>query len=172
MELLYLLGIVMWLAVAWKWGDRKHIKHYNASMALQIIGNLVYGVLSSKYSLWEYESPNLGLNHTVIDLVLTFITFPCSILVYLTHFPKGKWKPVFYICGWVLLYSSHEWILRISGLFTYHHGWNLWWSIFLDFLAFCILRLNQSNPYLAYFMFICFTIMFIYIFRMPVMELK
>lgn len=172
MEILYLIGIIGWVIAAWKWSQWNHVVLYHSSAYLMIMGNLLHLVVTVQYTLWRYESPTLELNSTMIDLAITLVAFPCSVILYLSHYPERVTSQIGYIFLWVFIYSGLEGVTHLLGLITYHNGWNFWWSILINALAFSVLRINHSAPWLAYILFIGFSAIFIVIFKVPIHELK
>ncbi len=85
-------------------------------------GIFAINLLFYNYSLWAYTGI---FNHTVSDIAVAVVLFPCTVNVYLTHFPqKMAWAPP-YILGWTAFAIILENIAVQAGHLAYEHGWNL-----------------------------------------------
>jgi len=174
-EIFFFIGIILWVMASLKWGHWKSFKIYQASIFMMMTGDLVYGILTTEqHSYWEYLSPGFGLNHTIIGIAITFVAFPCSILIYLSQYPSGlSWlRQLGYILMWVAIYTILEWATHTLKLMKYDNGWTLYWSIILNCIAFSLLKLNQHKPLVASFLFIGFALFFSIYFEIPIMKLK
>ncbi|MDQ1913373.1 CBO0543 family protein [Paenibacillus sp. GD4] len=160
MEIIFFIGYLGWIAAAWKWGDWKNINDYMSSTYFFICGSLLYFYLTGADILWRFESPYFQWKHSLFELLLTFVVFPCVTILFLSHYPNGLLKQLLYNLGWALTFGFHEWIVYRMGLFTYFNGWSLGWSVFVDILIFPLLRLNQKKPLYAYLLLIIINAMF------------
>lgn len=174
MELLYLVGCILWILAAWKWGDWCHFNRYNSSIFLIMSGNLLYAFLTFNHSLWEYESPSFHWKHTFFVLLVVFICIPCAILIYLSKYPKtgGLIKQIGYLLLWALTFTLHEWIVCQAKIFSYHNGWTLGWSTAINVLMFAFARLNQRKPIITYLLFLAISAAFFFYFEVPIEKLK
>jgi len=66
--------------------------------------NLLYNLLCQDRLLWEYH-PYYLLNHTITDLVNTFVLLPCTVTLYTHFFPANNLSKAIYYLGWVIGYS-------------------------------------------------------------------
>lgn len=147
MEIIYAFGILMWLFIALKWGKWSVFKENLFAVFIVIIGDLLYNVLTNN-KLWVMVSPTFHIRSDVLGIIVSFLCFPCSTVVFLTHYPEnGFLKQVGYNIFWVALYTSHEWIAYELGVFWYANGWNIGWSILLNSIAFPFIRLHQKNQW-------------------------
>lgn len=170
MEAIYFAGIAGWVASAWKWAHWHRFVEFRASIYAVIIGDLLYNVLTEGRRLWTFESPVFNFTHNIIDVTIAFICLPCAIMLFLSHYPeRGKGIKLLYMGGWVAFFCTHEWVASWLGAFAYHHGWNLWWSIFINSLMFPFVRLHQQKPVWAVLAFVFFTLLFSVLFRLPIL---
>jgi hypothetical protein len=160
MELIFLIGYLSWILIAWKKSDWRHIDKYVSTIYFFISASLLYFYLTAADILWRFESPTFHIKHSVMELGMTFVVFPCVALIFLTHYPQGVLKQVLYNLSWALMFGLHEWIVYSLGLFTYFRGWNLWWSLLVDVLTFPMLRLNQLKPVYAYVLLLLINALF------------
>lgn len=106
--------------------------------------NLLYNFLCHGYLTWSFH-PDRLLDHKSTDLMNTFILLPSTTLLYLTFFPAAKRNQVYYYLMWIIGYSALEYLWYSYGRITYHHGWNIIWSIAFYFFMFLTIRLLHSN---------------------------
>lgn len=169
MELIYLFGILMWFFIAYKWGDWSKFTHYRSTVYIVLIGDLLYYVLVEGNKLWSMESPAFHIRDNILGVSVSFLTFPCSIVVFLTHYPdKGVLKQAFYNLIWIAVYTFHEWITYKLGVFSYANGWNLGWSILINTLVFPFVRLHYIKPNIALIVFVACTLILMFLFKIPI----
>ncbi|MFC5653348.1 CBO0543 family protein [Paenibacillus solisilvae] len=173
MELIYLAGIAGWVLCAWKWADWSRFREFRASIYVMIIGDFLYNVLTEDNHLWRFESPTFHFSHHFIQVLITLCATPFAVLIFLSHYPsKSILKQVLYLALWAGIFSIHEWIAVQLGVFKYNDGWNMWWSIVINCIAFPFLILHQKRPALAILVFIFFTLLFSFIFQIDVIFKK
>lgn len=84
------------------WGDWRNWKKYHSTILFLWFGDLLYNVLCHDYIMWKYNESIFGQqllsNHTVISLLIMFVAYPASVLIYLGKFPTENKK----ILIWVL----------------------------------------------------------------------
>lgn len=150
-EFLRLLISLMFILACWRWADIKNWKRYYPTIQFMIISQLLYRFFTNgHYYLWKLEKDIFLLNHTFSFLIVTFIVFPCTVILFLTHYPKKGPKQLMYIIEWTGLYIAIEVVMHTLGTITYHHGWNLWWSLGFDTTIFPMLRLHALFPLLTW----------------------
>jgi hypothetical protein len=157
-------------AIAWKWGDWRNWKLYYPTILFFIVGNFSYGLLTYNYPLWEFES--LLLKTTGSTFLITIVAFPATILIFLPHYPKGKVKQILYILLWVLTYTLIEIVSHKLGFFSYHNGWNIWWSVLFNLIMFPLLRLHHKKPPLAWSVSIIMGLTILIYFKVPFSSMK
>ncbi|WHX64536.1 CBO0543 family protein [Peribacillus frigoritolerans] len=90
-------------------------------------------------------------NDLIISLIIMFLAYPSTIMIYLGRFPQSKRKQSFWIAFWFFLYSSIELInLKYLDLINHYNGWNIWWSVLFNIFMFSILRIHFKKPLLAW----------------------
>ncbi len=131
---------------AWRWGDWRHWRRYHATILYVVVCDLLYNVLAYNHRLWVYQPNHIGIN-----LVAMFINYPCTMLLYLPHYPNGhRRKQLLYIAFWVVIWSVIEAIYRAIDGITYQNGWTFWYSVEFDVLMFIMSRLHLQRPLLTY----------------------
>src|SRR3954454_13205805 len=107
-----ILALISILAV-WFKGDFKKWKLYYPTMQYIAIGNLTYNFLCASHWLWQLSPDIKWLNHSLLEMSYTFITFPLTALMFLSSFPErqGKWRIFRHYMFWIGLYVGVEIIL-------------------------------------------------------------
>ncbi|MFS0901470.1 MULTISPECIES: CBO0543 family protein [Priestia] len=167
-----LIGLFLWIFAAWRWSDWKNWRKYHSTILYMIMFALLYEVLTYNYSLWIFKA-TLIPTHTLNSLLVTFITFPCLVLLFLSNFPEDvTTKKILHIIFWIILYSIVEYFYHAVGLFKYSHGWNFGCSILFNCIMFPMLLLHHKKPLLAYFLSIPIAIFYLIIFNVPISSMK
>ncbi len=68
------------------WGDWRNWQKYHTTMLYYAIGNLTYNFLTANYFLWRFNADFIP-NHSLTEMLYTFIVFPGTILIFLKNFP-------------------------------------------------------------------------------------
>ncbi len=170
-----LLYAAFYIAIALKWADWKNWKQYYPTILFFMVGDLLYQFLFFRYSMWEYKpigSDASWAKHTHLSLLVMFIKYPLTMLIFLGHLPEIRGKRFFYILGWTLLYLVNELIDLMTGGIVHKHGWNIAWSALFTFVMFSILSIHYKNPPLAWFLSAAFTVFLWKVFEVPSSILK
>ncbi|WP_423409079.1 CBO0543 family protein [Heyndrickxia sp. MSNUG] len=124
------MRLIMWLIwglAAWKWGDWRNWKKYQATILYMMYFSAVYEILCYNFPIWRFEydrSVPFLVNHPLTPIAISLILYPSIILIFLGRYPNGSWKKKL---GWqilfVFLFSLSEFIIFKSGKITYHNGW-------------------------------------------------
>jgi hypothetical protein len=169
---MHIIGQFCWIFAAWRWGDWKNWRRYHETMLYMIAFSLLCEVLTYQHSFWMFEDFFLR-THTLNSLAVTFVGFPCSVLIFLSHFPGGtRVKQLIYIALWIALYVAIEYFFVFIDLFEYDNGWSLGWSVLFDAVMFPMLALHHRNPLLAYFLSVLIIIFYLSIFPIPLSKIK
>ena len=160
-----ILLAIMFICLCFKWGDWKHWRLFYPTILFYIIFDLSYNILFYKKPLWLYTGS--FWNSTFADYFVTFVTFPPSIILFLTNFPTKILKQVKYIVFWVFSVSFLEYIVYINGGIKYYNGWNIGWSILFNFIMYPLLFLNYKKPLLSWGIAIPLTFSLMFIFKIP-----
>lgn len=151
-------------------GGWRNWRKYHTTLMYWIICTLLYEVLTYTYPLWVYR-PDILINHTITSLFVIFIIYPVALYLYLPYFPRKRMLfKVLYVMSWVIFASVMEWVY--SDHFLYRNGWNLKWSFVLNMLMFSMLKLHYHKPLLTYSLSIITIIGFLFIFQVPMLEMK
>ena len=151
----------------WLKRDYKNWKKYHTTMLYYAVGNLTYNFLCANYLLWKLE-PDFMPNHSITEMLYTFIVFPGTILMFLEHYPKTLKKQVLHNVFWIALYIVIEYFFLVTGRIYYQFGWTLWWSFLLVAVMFPMFRLHHTRPLLTYILSVPITIFLIWYFEVPV----
>jgi hypothetical protein len=162
------IAIVCIIAV-WRRGVWRQWKKYHTTMMYFALGNLLYNFLTANHFLWRFNSEPLA-NHSMVEMLYTFIIFPATALLFLAKYPEGKgYKRItLHILVWVAIYGGFEYIYVLTERIEYQYGWTLGWSIFFDFTMFPMLRLFHKHPIIAYIISFFMAIFWVHLFDVPV----
>ncbi|MBU9723300.1 MULTISPECIES: CBO0543 family protein [Bacillaceae] len=158
--------IIVIIAVILK-GDWKNWEKFHTTMLYIALCNLAYNFLTANYFLWRLDADFLS-NHSLTEMLYTFIVFPATVLMFLTHYPKSIKKQVLHNGMWITIYILWEAFFLLTGRIQYQYGWNIWWSLFILCLMFPFIRLHHTKPLLTYVLSFIFTVLFILFFDVPV----
>jgi hypothetical protein len=164
----------IYLVVAWRFGDWKNWRKYYPTILFIISVDFFISILMYKFPLWTFHRSLLIPNHTITDFILTFTCFPQMVLIYLSRYPyKSAWyKQLVYVVLWVIFYILNEIIFMFAKLISYHHGWNIRWSILVWIFMFIGLRLHHTKPLWAWLLcFACTAFLIIY-FHIPITKMR
>lgn len=161
---------VIMILIAWKWGDWRNWKQYHSTMLFYIVVAFLYSLLTYNYPLWEFESPLLKT--TLSDVLISCVFAPATILTYLYHYPIGWKKQIPYVLLWAFIYAITEIVSYSLGFFSYHHGWNIWWSALFDCAMFPILYLHFKRPLWAIAIVIFCAIFGLIYWKVPIGSMK
>ena len=150
--------------------DYKNWKTYYPTMQYIAIGNLTYNFLCASHWLWQLSPDIQWLNHSLLEMSYTFITFPLTALMFLSRYPEGqgKLKIFLHYLVWIGLYVSIEYILMTRGGIIYKYGWGLVLSALFDCIIFPFLRLHFKKPLLALALSVPMTIFLVWYFEIPI----
>jgi len=164
-----ILALVSIFAV-WLKGDYRDWKFFYPTMQYIAIGNLTYNFLCASHWLWQLSPDITWLNHSLLEMAYTFITFPLTALMFLSHYPEGqgKWRIFRHYLIWIALYVGIEIFLLIRGNIIYKYGWGLWWSALFDCIMFPFLRLHHKKPLLTLIISVPMVIFWVWYFDIPV----
>ncbi|WP_019152539.1 CBO0543 family protein [Robertmurraya massiliosenegalensis] len=152
----------LWLLALWKWGDWRNWEKYYATILFFIMGDFIYlYLLSDHFPMWKYDpltiDSGFGFTSSHISLIIMYIKYPATMLIYLANFPKSnKLKQFLYFTGWVVFYSINEVIDLHLKFIKHFNGWNIWWSALFNVVMFFILLVHFKKPPVAWLLSICF----------------
>jgi len=159
------------------WGDWKKWRDYYPTILFFFTGDLLKNFLLYNYMMWSYQETIFGesilSSHTIISLMIMFVVYPSTILVYLGRFPKTAWKAILWVGLWVSAYTCIEFINeRYLNLINHHHGWDIVWSIVFNIVMFFLLRVHFKNPLLAWGLSAIWIIFLLNVFNVPFEKMK
>lgn len=162
----HIVFTILCVLAAWKWGDRRNLKLYYPTALFVISGNYIFEFISSNKHLWLFESPWLG--HSIPNLVIALIVYPSLTIIYLPHFPQRNYKNmIFYISAWVLVITIIEYVSFLLGYFSYHNGWNIWWSLLFNMVWFPMVRIHYEKPIFGVAIALVLGISIMLLFKIP-----
>lgn len=145
---------VVWVVVfglaAWKWSKWRNWREYYSTILFMYTVSLASTVVTTNHKLWIFLPGYFLATHIIADLFITFLFYPSSILLYLSNYPQQKMYQVFYILGWVAIWTGVEYVEMLCNLVTYDNGWSLKWSMVFDAVMFIILRVHYKDQLLAW----------------------
>jgi hypothetical protein len=162
------LAVGIWAVIAvWRRGTWRNWKMYHSTMMYFALANLLYNFLSANHFLWKLE-PDFMPNHSMTEMVYTFVTFPATALLFLSNYPQDNKKKIIHFFKWIAIYIGVEWFFTTNGRILYQHGWSLLWSLIFDFTLFPMLRLHYKRPLTAYGISVVMCIFWVWLFDVPV----
>lgn len=157
---------LIFVILAWKWGDWRNWKLYYSTIIFMILGDFIYLFLTFQKPLWTMESTILG--RTFTNLLIAFFIYPSFVLLYLSNFPKENLeKKVFYISAFTLFFTAFEYIFIKFDSISYYNSWNLWWTFLFDIMLFILLRVHYKKPLLGIFFAVVVGTCIMLIFKIP-----
>lgn len=143
------IALAVILILAYYLVDWKRWNAFYPTIQFYIICNLMYNFIFFNHTLWAYKPRTPWLNHTFIDLAFSLIIIPIILMIYLKHIPKMLKNVLFYILGWVMVFTVTEYFFQRAGLFIYQNGWGISNSAIFNVIMFSILGLHYKRPLYA-----------------------
>ena len=173
-DIMHLVLNAIFLVMGLKWGDWKNWRKYHATILFLWFGDLLYNVICYQYIMWQYKESIFAetflTNHVIITLLIMFVSYPATVLIYLGRFPQKKLKAVLWILFWVAIFSIIEFInLQFLDLITHHNGWSMTWSVIFNVMMFPMLWLHYKKPGTALLLSIPIVVFLLWYFRVPVL---
>lgn len=164
-----ILAIISILAV-WKRKDYLKWKTYYSTMQYIAIGNLTYNFLCASHWLWRLSPDITWFNHTLLEMSYTFIVFPATALMFLSHYPenKGMKKVLLHYVTWIVIYVGVEAIMAQLGSIIYKFGWSLGLSAIFNCIMFPFLRMHYKKPLLTLILSVPMAVFWLWLFDIPV----
>jgi hypothetical protein len=161
-----LVMAAIWISSANKWGDSKNWRKYYPTMLFFGMGDLIYHVTFYEKPLWLFELDFIAF--PLNELFITFAIFCPTTILFLSNYPeKSLSHKALYIIFWILLYVGIEIFTALINMFTYHNGWNLWWSVLHNAVQFPLLIIHHKKPALAWIIALVFLFFIMYVFKVP-----
>lgn len=164
--------VILFMVVTWRFGDWRNWRRYHPTILFFVMSALLYNVLLYNHPMWEYNGDGIIPNHTLSALSLSFIVFPCTVLLYIPHFPKSMWLRTAYVLMWGAIYSLIEWFMLKSGLIEYHNGWTYIASALFDFGIFVMLLVHHKKPLWAYGISLVAVVLLMWLYQVPTQSMK
>ncbi len=127
----------------------------------------MYNFYTANYFLWRLNA-EFTPNHSLTEMLYTFIVFPATGLLFLGNYPKTKIKQILHILQWIAIYGAWEYVFTLTGHIDYQYGWTLWWSIGFLFFMFPLLKLHEKHPLVTYMLSGIVAILVLWWFEVPV----
>jgi hypothetical protein len=172
-----ILYVVVFLLAAIKWGDWRNWSNYYPTILFFMVGDLLKNFLYYQHWMWTYKetmfAENILRNHTIINLLVIFIGYPSTLLLFLGRFPLTKWKQGLWVAFWVFLYSILEYInLHYFYLIRHHNGWSMTWSVIFNIVMFPMLYIHHKKPLLAWGLSAIWILFLLMMFPIPLEKMK
>ncbi|WP_019414194.1 CBO0543 family protein [Paenisporosarcina sp. TG20] len=164
---MHVLTAIISIVAVFIWGDWRNWKKYHATLLFFALGNLTYNFLTANYFLWKLDGDFLS-NHSLTELLYTFIVFPATGLLFLDNYPKGVKKQILHTLQWIFIYAIWEYIFNLTRDIEYQYGWTFWWSVAVLFAMFPMLKLHVKHPLIAYVLFGLTSAVLLWWFDVPV----
>ncbi|GAE34866.1 CBO0543 family protein [Halalkalibacter akibai] len=164
---MHILTAIISIIAVLGWGNWRKWKEYHATLLFFALGNILYNFLTANYLLWRMDADFLS-NHTITELVYTFVVFPATAILYLGNYPKKRIKQILHNLQWIFIYGVWEYVFTLTGHIEYQHGWTLGWSIAVLFVMFPLLRLHTTRPLLTYILYAIVSVLLLWWFDVPV----
>jgi hypothetical protein len=159
-----LLSILILLASA-RWGDWKNWKQYYPTMLFISIANLMYKLFAHTYfHLWELVPDFIIFNKLSVFFLHGLIINPFSAFLFLSKYPKDKFRQFYHTLLWVIIYLSVEWVAVEIGSIVHDNGWNMGWSAVFVLTMFPMLRLHFLHPFIALILSSILTVFYLFVF--------
>lgn len=157
------------LAPCYKWGDWRNWKLYYPTLLFYLCGSLIENIITNNTHLWLfYGSYSADL---LTDILFDFLLLPCVEILFLSNYPKGKLKQIFYYLAFLAAMSIFELVLFLSGEIKYYGSWNVVWSILVYAGIFPLLRIHFKKPLLAWLILFLFIAGGMFYFKIPLESL-
>jgi hypothetical protein len=145
---------IIFLLVSLKLGKWRNWQQYYPTVLFIVVGNLLYCFLFKEYPMWRFEhtfEEKVLPTRMSIDLLKTFTSFPILTVIYLSLFPEERNLVNYmkHILTWTVIFAVIEYVSKLLGMISYHHGWNMWWSLLFDFTMFTLIAIHYKRPILA-----------------------
>lgn len=162
---MHLISSLIWIFISWKWGDKKNIGSYLATMWYVGSMNLLYHLITDEYWVWKYHSSMLSTKE--IAIIHSFIVLPAVTFLYLSHLPKKLKSGLYYTLAWIA--GSFFWSVFVwqIGNLSFHRGYKVWMDIPFYILMYGCIALHQRRPFLTYFISIIIIAFYVLIFNVP-----
>ncbi|MFE7061002.1 CBO0543 family protein [Sutcliffiella sp. NPDC057660] len=168
---------LIFLLIAWKWGDWKNWEKYYPTILFYIIGDLLHNFIMYNHHVWVFHEnllPELLPNHTFISLVIMFVCYPATILIYLKYFfrTKSMIGRALQYGFWVAIYLVIEYVNLHFGLISHHNSWHMGWSLLFLMVMFALFPIHFKKPLVALILSIPFVLFLWFQFDIPIEKLK
>jgi hypothetical protein len=174
---LHIIYNFLFLLAGWRWGDWRNWEKYYPTILFFILNDLLQNFLTYNHQFWDFQEnimPLPFLNHTTISLMIMFVCYPVTILIYLGNFFRtDKWgiKIVHYLI-WVVLYLAVEYINLHVGLISHYNGWTMWHSVLFVSFMFILFPIHYKKPLLAWVIGVSVLVFILTQFEFPLDKMK
>jgi hypothetical protein len=164
---MHVLTAIISVIAVFIWGNWRNWKKYHATLLFFALGNLAYNFLTANYFLWRLDADSFS-NHTLTEMIYTFIIFPATGLLFLENYPEGVIKQILHNLQWIFIYAIWEYMFNLTGHIEYQFGWTFLWSVAVLFVMFPMLKLHVNHPLLTYILFGIVSTFLLWWFNVPV----
>jgi hypothetical protein len=128
-------------------------------------GSVVCNLLVYQKPLWDFC--HLFYKYTVLNIAISAILYPCTVILFLSFYPKTFAKQVLHIFLWICLYTGVEYVSFLFGDFIYLNGWNIFYTIAFNAIMFPMIRLHYKKPLLTWPISAVLAFLLIWYFHIP-----
>jgi hypothetical protein len=180
-KLRYVIGNIWLIAVsagllagAWRFADWRNWRHYYPTILFVICIDFTISILTYEYPTWYFHPSVLSPNHTTADFLVAFTNLPPMVLLFLSRYPSlgPLSRQIAYMAAWGAAWTLVEGTFALTGMMSYHNGWNFGWSILFWQLMFPVVRLHDLRPLLAWLAILGFAVGGLLYFHIPLAHLK
>jgi hypothetical protein len=166
---MHLVIFIFTVYAVFRWGNWRNWKEYHPTMLFFAFMNMLYNFMTTGYRLWVIR-PDILINHKIVEILHTSITFTGSTLIFLSTYPSSSLKKkILHNIKWILIYFGTETLAYFTGRIQYKNGWILMHSFIFLCIMFPGLYLHYKTPLIAYVVFILVTIAGLLYFNVPIL---
>ncbi|EPZ50905.1 MULTISPECIES: CBO0543 family protein [Alicyclobacillus] len=162
----YYLSMLIWMIAAWKWVDWRQWRKYQATILYFLLGDIAYCYITRDYPLWRHVPVPTFTSETGAELA-PLVVYASTLLIYLTRFPRGRWKAVAWTALFVGMYVVAETVLHYIGVMQYDHGWRWLYSVLFSAMMIPMMRLHSQHPLICYLLSAPIPVFLIIVFKVP-----
>ncbi|MFC5452063.1 hypothetical protein [Paenibacillus aestuarii] len=162
-----IIGVSFWSLAGLLWGDWRNWGKYHATILYFLFCDVAYYYVAYSHRLWNL-TPTWPLRYELVSLFGEFLVFASTVLIFLGRYPANRFFSIWWTLLWVAIYTANEWVLLLTGTFTYDFGWTLYKSCMVSVLQFIFLRLHFKKPLLTIILSVPMAAFLIYLCKVPI----
>lgn len=163
--MIFILFTVLCVFICWRKGYWRRWSAFYPTMLYFFIGDTVSDTLLRQKPLWAFNA--LIYNYPVLDIALTAVLYPATVLLFLSMFPATRQKQIGYMLAWVAVYTVVEYVGYVLGDFIYFNGWNIGYSLVFNLIMFPMILLHYKKPLPAWALSAVLAFSFLWLMGIP-----